>query len=212
LRVARESLVLLKNKDGILPLKHAPATIAVIGPNADDLDALEGNYNGTPSKPVTVLGGIRQRFPQSKIIYEQGTGLVGPVTKSVPSSAVCTDASCSEHGLKGEYFANMTLEGPPIASHTDASVDFAWGDTGISSQLLNHYSVRWTGVLMPPETGEYLVGFTGQDGWRLWIDGNLVAEDWNIHHPATTTTATDRRAPRRVDAHRSARDRCSTPL
>jgi beta-glucosidase len=41
---------------------------------------------------------------------------------------------------------------------------------------------------MPPETGDYLIGFTGQDGWRLWLDGNLVAEDWNIHHPATTIT------------------------
>ena len=188
LRMARESLVLLKNKDGILPLKNPPATIAVIGPNADDLDALEGNYNGTPSKPVTILTGIRQRFRKSKVIYAQGTGLVGPVSKPVPSSALCTEASCSEHGLKGEYFANMNLDGAPVTSHTDAGVDFAWGDTGISPQLLNHYSVRWTGVLMPPETGDYLVGFTGQDGWRLWLDGNLIAEDWNIHHPATTLT------------------------
>ncbi|HXJ46341.1 MAG TPA: glycoside hydrolase family 3 C-terminal domain-containing protein [Candidatus Dormibacteraeota bacterium] len=188
LRMARESLVLLKNKDGILPLKNPAATIAVIGPNADDLDALEGNYNGTPSKPVTVLAGIRQRFSKSKVIYAQGTGLVGPVAKPIPSSALCTDASCSERGLKGDYFANMTLDGSPVASHTDASVDFAWGDTGISPQLVNHYSVRWTGFLLPPETGDYLVGFTGQDGWRLWLDGNLVAEDWNIHHPATTLT------------------------
>jgi beta-glucosidase len=186
--MARESLVLLKYKEGFLPLKRSPAAIAVIGPNADSLDALEGNYNGTPSKPVTVLTGIRRRFPQAKVIYAEGTGLVGPVTKSIPSSALCLDVSCSEHGLKGEYFPNMTLEGPPITIHTDAAVDFAWGDTGISPQLLNHYSVRWTGFLMPPETGDYLVGFTGQDGWRLWLDGNLVAEDWNIHHPATTAT------------------------
>src|SRR5207237_3689210 len=122
LRMARESLVLLKNKDGILPLKNPPATIAVVGPNVDSLDALEGNYNGTPSKPVTVLAGIRQRFSKSKVIYAQGTGLVGPVTKPVPSSALCTDASCSEHGLKGDYFANMKLAGAPVTSRTDAPV------------------------------------------------------------------------------------------
>jgi beta-glucosidase len=63
LRVAQEAIVLLKNKDNFLPLKNAPATIAVVGPNANDLDALEGNYNGTPSKPVTILDGIRARFP-----------------------------------------------------------------------------------------------------------------------------------------------------
>jgi beta-glucosidase len=97
LRMARESLVLLKNRDGFLPLKRPPATIAVIGPNADSLDALEGNYNGTPSKPITVLTGIRVRFPQAKVIYAQGTGLVGPVTNSIPSSAPCPDILCSEH-------------------------------------------------------------------------------------------------------------------
>jgi beta-glucosidase len=188
LQMAREAIVLLKNKDGMLPLKKTPASIAVIGPNADDLDALEGNYNGTPSKPVTVLAGIRERFAQSKVTYVQGTGLVGPVTHSIPSSALCVDAACSEHGLKGEYFTNMNLEGLPVMNRTDAAVDFAWGDGGLSAQFPNHYSVRWTGMLVPPETGDYLVGFTGQDGWRLWVDGNPMAEDWSIHHPASTLT------------------------
>ena len=82
--MARESIVLLKNKNHFLPLKHAPATIAVIGPNADSLDALEGNYNGTPSQPVTILAGIRDRFPQSKVDYVEGTGLVGPLPDPFP--------------------------------------------------------------------------------------------------------------------------------
>jgi beta-glucosidase len=63
LRAAQSAMVLLKN-DGLLPLKAAPARIAVIGPNADNIDALVGNYNGTPSKPITVLAGLRGRFPQ----------------------------------------------------------------------------------------------------------------------------------------------------
>ena len=186
--MAREAIVLLKNKDNFLPLKQAPETIAVIGPNADDLDALEGNYNGTPSKPVTVLAGIRKRFPQSKVTYVAGTGLVGSITKAVPSSALCVDASCGEHGLKADYFANMTLEGSPAMTRTDTTVDFAWGDTGISPQLPKNYSVRWTGVLVPPVAGDYSIGFTGQDGYRLWLDGSSVTEDWNIHHPASTQT------------------------
>jgi beta-glucosidase len=188
LRMAREAIVLLKNKNNLLPLKQPPATIAVIGPNADDLDALEGNYNGTPSKPVTILAGIRNRFPQAKVVYVQGTGLVGPVTKSIPASALCVDASCSEHGLKGDYFSNMTLQGSPALTRTDSAIDFAWGDTGMSPQLLKNYSARWTGVLIPPVSGEYLIGFTGQDGYRVWLDNNLVTEDWNVHHPASTLT------------------------
>jgi beta-glucosidase len=188
LRAARESIVLLKNKNNFLPLKQAPSTIAVIGPDADDLDALEGNYNGTPSNPITIRAGIRNRFPQSNFLYVQGTGLVGAVTHPIPMTALCPDAACTEHGLKGDYFANMKLEGSPVTTHTDAMVDFAWGDTGISPQLLRNYSVRWTGTLSAPESGDYMVGFTGQDGYRLWLDDNLLVEDWNIHHPASTLT------------------------
>ncbi len=188
LRMARESLVLLKNKNNFLPLKHVPATIAVIGPDADSLDTLEGNYSGTPSKPVTVLAGIRNRFPQSKIAFVQGIGLVGPVTKSIPTDALCTDASCKEHGLRAEYFSNMTLEGAPVMSRVDAAVDFSWGDSGVSPQLANKYSVRWTGVLVPPESGDYLLGFTGEDGFRVSLDGAPLVEDWTLHRPANTET------------------------
>ncbi len=95
---------------------------------------------------------------------------------------------CGQRGLKAEYFANMKLEGSPALTRTDNTVDFAWGDTGMSPELLKNYSARWTGVLVPPVTGEYLLGFTGQDGYRVWLDGNLVTEDWNIHHPASTLT------------------------
>jgi beta-glucosidase len=76
LRMVKESLVLLKNSGNLLPLKKTPGVIAVIGPNADSLDALIGNYNGTPSRPVTILAGIRARFAQSKVLYVRGAGLV----------------------------------------------------------------------------------------------------------------------------------------
>jgi len=87
LRVSEESLVLLRNSGGFLPLRHSPARIAVIGPNADSLDALEGNYNGTPSHPVTVLAGIRHRFPQAQVTYVEGTGLIGAATSASPASS-----------------------------------------------------------------------------------------------------------------------------
>jgi len=188
LRVAQEAIVLLKNKDGLLPLKKDPASIAVIGPNADDLDALVGNYNGTPSQPVTILAGIKKRFPNAKVNYVEGTGLVSPVQKPIPTEALCTDESCQEHGLHAEYFNNMKVEGSPTLSRVDATIDFAWGDTGMSPQLLKNYSARWTGVLVPPATGEYFIGFSGQDGYRVWIDNNLIVEDWRVHHPASIET------------------------
>jgi beta-glucosidase len=193
LRTAQESLVLLKNaalknKNHLLPLQHAYKTIAVLGPDADSLDGLEGNYNGTPSKPVTILAGVQKRFPQSHVIYAEGTGLVGPVTKAVPSGVLFSDKSRKEHGLKAEYFSNTKLEGEPVLVRVDKTVDFHWGMSGVSPQLPQNYSVRWTGVLVPTTTGDYVLGFSGQDGFRLWLDGNIIAEDWTTHRPATVET------------------------
>jgi beta-glucosidase len=86
LKTARESLVLLKNANHLLPLKKSYPKIAVIGPDADSLDALEGNYNGTPSSPVTILAGLRKRFDHSTIRYVEGTGLVGTAVGPVPGA------------------------------------------------------------------------------------------------------------------------------
>src|SRR6202008_3585892 len=159
-------------------------TIAVIGPDADNLDALVGNYNGTPSHPVSIVDGIRERLTHSRIIYAEGTGLIGPVSKPIPETVLYTDTSRKEQGLKAEYFPNLKLEGSPALVRTDHTVDFAWGDSGVSPELSRNFSVRWTGVLVPPRNGDYLIGFTGQDGYRLWVDGKPAVEDWTSHHPA----------------------------
>ena len=188
LRAARESIVLLKNKNGLLPLKRTYGAIAVIGPNADSLDALEGNYNGTPSRPVTVLAGIRKRFSSSKVTYSEGTGLIGRATTAIPASMLFTNDSRTQHGLKGEYFPNTKLEGTPALTRVDQTVDFRWGFGGVSKQLAKNYSVRWTGVLVPSATGDYFIGFSGQDGYRVWLDGDIAVEDWSTHRPATVQT------------------------
>ncbi|HEX3472999.1 MAG TPA: glycoside hydrolase family 3 C-terminal domain-containing protein [Silvibacterium sp.] len=188
LRTARESLVLLKNDNALLPLKKTYAKIAVIGPDADSLDALEGNYNGTPSAPVTILAGLKKRFPKSTVRYVEGTGLIGTVVKPVPSSALFTSKSREQHGLKAEYFDNIKLEGEPSLRRTDTAVNFVWGFGGVPPRLKQNYSVRWTGVLSPEETGDYVLGFTGQDGYRVWVDGEPLVDDWTTHRPSTTTT------------------------
>jgi beta-glucosidase len=187
LQAARESIVLLKNKKNLLPLKQAPRAIAVIGPDADNLDALVGNYNGTPSKPVTVLSGIRKRFPDAKVTFVEGTGLVGPVTFPIPPSSLFADETQHEHGLKAEYFSNLDLQGPPVLTRIDPEVDFVWKEAGGAEVLPRNFSVRWTGVLVPPDDGEYQIDFTGDDGYRVWLDGTLLFEDWG-RHPRSTRT------------------------
>jgi beta-glucosidase len=188
LQTARESIVLLKNQNGFLPVKNSYRNIAVIGPNADSLDALVGNYNGTPSKPVTLLAGIKKRFAGSTVTYVEGIGLTGPATEAVPAGALYTHADRKTHGLQGEYFANEKLEGAPTMTRADTSVNFEWAYFGVTPQMVRNFSVRWTGVVVPPETGDYLFGFTGEDGYRVWLDGKVLVEDWTPHRPATTET------------------------
>jgi beta-glucosidase len=189
LKTARESIVLLKNENHLLPLKKAYPRVAVIGPGADSLDALEGNYNGTPAAPVTILAGIRKRFANSKIEYVPGTGLTGTAVRPVPSLALYTTMAKTVRGLKAEYFDNKDLQGEPVLHRTDANVNFTWAFNGVSPRLKKNYSVRWTGVLVPEETADYVLGFTGQDGYRVWVDDRLLVEDWTPHRPSTTTLA-----------------------
>jgi len=78
LTVAQESMILLKNDNNLLPIENKLKQIAVIGPNADNLDVLLGNYNGTPSHPVTALAGIKNCIGEStNVKYAPGCGLVG---------------------------------------------------------------------------------------------------------------------------------------
>ncbi|MFN8239951.1 MAG: glycoside hydrolase family 3 C-terminal domain-containing protein [Bacteroidales bacterium] len=68
-----KSIVLLKNENNLLPLAKKAGTIAVIGPNADESFVLLGNYNGTPSDPVTPLRGIKEKLKGiSDVIYARG--------------------------------------------------------------------------------------------------------------------------------------------
>ncbi|HUZ04517.1 MAG TPA: glycoside hydrolase family 3 C-terminal domain-containing protein, partial [Acidobacteriaceae bacterium] len=188
LKTARESLVLLKNSNNILPLKKTYAKIAVIGPDADSLDALEGNYNGTPSAPVTALTGLRKRFRQSQIRYVAGTDITGTVVLPVPKICFYTSMARTKHGLQAEYFDNIDLNGAPVLRRIDPDVNFVWGFRGVSTRLVKNYSVRWAGVLSPEKTGKYILGFTGQDGYRVWINDQLLVEDWTAHRPSATQT------------------------
>ena len=80
LKMARESMVLLKNKNKTLPLSKNIKTIAVVGPNANDSVMLWANYNGFPSKTTTILQGIKNKLPNAQLIYEKGCKHTGEVS------------------------------------------------------------------------------------------------------------------------------------
>ena len=183
LRAARESLVLLKNQNDLLPLGKRYGTIAVIGPNANSVDPLLGNYNGMPSRPVTIFEGIRTHFPNSTVIYSQGSSLTGPPLNPVPTEFL--QDSKGHRGIMGEYFKETDFQGPPIAARTDAGVNFE-SDNGFAPRL-EAFSVRWTGTLSVPKTGDYEVGFVSTNRYHVWLDNQLIAESEPSDTSATRT-------------------------
>jgi beta-glucosidase len=182
-RAARQSMVLLKN-NGLLPFKSAPARIAVIGPNANSVDALVGNYNGTPSQPITVLAGIKARFAKSQVTYVEGTGWVGPPLEDIPDTAFCADAACTQPGLKAEEFTGTKLAGVPAAVRSQTNARAAWGTP---TREERETSTRWTGYIRPGDSGAHSFRYSGESGYRIWVDDKLVADVWDIAWPTSDT-------------------------
>jgi beta-glucosidase len=194
LTAARESMVLLKNDKSLLPLKKDIKKLAVIGPNADALESLLGNYNGTPSKYVTPLAGIRSKVsPQTEVLFAPGTYKIGATTVPVPSVSLGT-------GLKGEYFDNRELKGEPVLTRVDREINFDWGAFSPASQLTpQNFSVRWTGKLIVRQSGKYVLGGAGNGGMRVHIDGKVLVEELANRRTKVVTREIDLEAGRTYD-------------
>ncbi len=194
LKAAHESIILLKNADlpagqagNTLPLKKDIKKIAVIGPTADSYLMLLGNYHGTPSKYVTPLQGIKNFVGNnSEVNYEQGCNLVkkGPLTYYLSSNLLSNNGV---KGLKAEGFKNENLEGEPFNTKIDEIPSNNWV-YGLRMEGLSYwtgFSVRWTGEITPPESGEYNFIVKGDDGYRLYINNKLLVDDWSEHDLTT---------------------------
>ncbi len=186
LQAAEESMVLLKN-NGILPFEqnaeHAPARLAVVGPTADLLPALEGNYNGVPLHPVTPLDGVKQQFAGSTITYAQGSTLAAGVEVPVPRTAFTSGSGAP--GLKAEYFNNPDWSGNPVATANASTVQYDWHDAYPVPEITTHgYSVRWSGQLTAPAAGAYRFivepgdsfPYSPKESFRFLLDGKVLAE------------------------------------
>src|SRR5579859_1407031 len=178
-KAAEEAIVLLKN-NGALPLKSAPGKIAVVGPTADQLTSILGNYVGTPFHPVTPLDGIHDEFRSSPILYAQGSTLAEGVGVPVPRTAFGLNK-----GLKTEFFATPDWTGRPVAVGTSPAVQADWENAKPAPEIDTiDYSVRWSGTLTVPAAGHYVFTlepgdsfpYSPNESYRLLLDGKVVSE------------------------------------
>ncbi|HTU42706.1 MAG TPA: glycoside hydrolase family 3 C-terminal domain-containing protein [Candidatus Aquilonibacter sp.] len=179
LAAARESMVLLKNDNHLLPLdKSKIHSIAVIGPDAyPAIPGGGGSADAKPFVPVSYLEGITNYLGSgAKVYYDRGLPSFDDIAKQTEFT---TQATGGQPGLTAEFFTNRDLSGPPSVTRITQHVNYepARGSDGAAGDV----SIRWTGYFTPPTAGDYVVFVQGpgeNGGYRLYVDKKLVFDNW----------------------------------
>lgn len=179
LKAAEKAIVLLKNENQTLPLSKSIRKIAVIGHEA--VEERLGGYSGPGNGTVNLLEGIRNHAgPDAEIAFARGCSRTFSEFEVIPGEYLGFEQNGEKiQGLKAAYFNNIQLEGAPVLERIDENINFRW--TLYPPDPSVHYdffSALWTGFLKAPETGNYRIGIEGNDGYRLYIDGQLIIDNW----------------------------------
>ncbi|MCD8293158.1 MAG: glycoside hydrolase family 3 C-terminal domain-containing protein [Prevotellaceae bacterium] len=190
LQMARESMVLLVNNGRTLPLSK-DIKVAVLGPNANDSVMMWANYNGYPSKTVTILEGIRGKLPDGSVYYEKGCDHVN----NMILTSYYDKCRMEDHaGFKGTFWNNTRMEGAPVASgYFDRPLDWGkWNDGGNAAFMpgvdLHDFSARFESVYTAEETGTISFIVSANDHFSLTVNGELIGtEDFKHYSPREHT-------------------------
>lgn len=180
LKMARQSIVLLKNQNGLLPLKKDIRKIALIGPNADNSISVLGNYNGMPSEIITVLKGLQRKLGKDvEIIYEKAVNFTDD------SLLIFEDlhpyySIDGKSGVKAEYWNNEKMEGVPDLVTSVTDIDHYWPEGQRPANGINtiHFSARYTTIYTARETETINFETSGDDGYRIYINDELKLDSW----------------------------------
>lgn len=185
-QVAAEGIVLLKNERSALPLNlEKNQKIAVLGPGAKYLRTGGGGSSKViPTREVSPLDALKSAFKDSKVAYTMGYRLEGDFEAIDSKYLRPTQEKTGVQGLQAEYYANKFLQGEPAMTRVDSAVSFDWGWSSPAANIpVDGFSARWTGFLQTDRSGKYIFAIRGDDGVRLWINDELVINQW-YDHPA----------------------------
>lgn len=183
LDLAREGVVMLENRNSELPYGKRKEKILVLGPNACVTTTGGGSGFVTPFHTVTIADGIKKQFGEKYVQVLSDEELYVDI-----SSDVHPLGDGGHTGFKAEYYDNKTLSGKPVLVRTDASVNFDWGRKSPAEGLPEDgFSVRWEGTYTAPEAGTLRFRLSGDDGYRLFVNDQLLAGDWGNHSLSSRT-------------------------
>ena len=176
LLMAQESMVLLQNKNSILPL-NKKLKIAVMGPNANDSVMQWGNYNGFPSHTVTLLEALRKTLPSAQLIYEWGCDR----TSDFAVSSLFHECSIDgKRGFIAQYWNSTSPEGEPVATVV-LSTPFrltTMGATAFTAGVnIRNFSARYKTIFQPSKSGDVTFQFQTSGRATLSINGELVTRN-----------------------------------
>jgi beta-glucosidase len=176
LEAGRQSICLLKNDGGLLPFPKEINSIAVVGPLAD-VPAL-GGYSPKNVEAMTILQGIREKFGDNvEINYE--AGLIPMASLSVVDASFLSTPDGQHNGLLAEYFNNPDLAGEPLFSQVETNMAPYYHNNSPGGGIgADHFTVRWTGTIAAPVSGDYEIGIITDDKGRLFLDEELVVDNW----------------------------------
>lgn len=176
LEAARESVCLLKNEGGILPLGPNIKRVAVVGPNADVMPM--GDYTPTVEgfRVPSVLDAVKSIVPPgTEVVHARGVSITRGEIQ--PFLYEWIFHAPGVKGLWGEYYNNETFSGTPVLSRMDSTINFNWIYTKPAECMISDgFSVVWTGTLIPPRSFTGRIGVKCFDHMRLYIDGKLTAD------------------------------------
>lgn len=193
LEMSRQTMVLLQNKNNVLPLKKSIKKVAVIGPNADNKPLMWGNYNGTPNETVTILDGIKSKLDSKKIIYTPCCDLIeDKVTETLLSNC----SADGKQGIKATFWNNRERAGEPVSSIqlTDPINVTTYGQHAFGPNVnLDAFSAKYETTFKPEKSEEIVFRMEGCSYFELIVDGESLCK----HH---TWRTTDTRTPFQVEA------------
>jgi beta-glucosidase len=180
LKMAQQSIVLLKNNNNTLPLSKTIKKILVLGPNADNPISVLGNYNGTPSQVITALAGIKNKLGSNvEVVYEKAVNYTNDTLLNYTDiSSQCSFEN--KPGFKAEYFNNKDLKDEPVAVRTENKVDNFWqeGQHVIGIITAGNFSARYTTNFIAAADGYMTFEVEADDGYRLLINDKEVMNAW----------------------------------
>jgi len=182
---AEQAIVLLKNKNGILPLdRDKIKTIAVIGPNASIVRLGGGGSSEViPFYSISPLDAIKKVLPiTARIKFNKGVDFVCDYPVIESQFLIPPSGEPDQYGLKGEYYNNDNLIGNPVLKRIDKEINFDWGRNAPAEGINdNNFSVRWTGKIKAPKTGKIRLAISSNDGSKLYINQKLLVHNWGLH-------------------------------